>query len=693
MAELLLELFSEEIPARMQPRAEADLKRLLEAALSENSLEFQEVKTYSTPRRLTAHIIGLPSKTADVKEQRKGPKVDAPEQAIAGFSKSVGLAPGQLSKRDGYLFATIEKKGRATSDVLAEAIPGIITKFPWPKSMRWGAGKLRWVRPLHSILCILDGKVAPFEVDGIASGNTTVGHRFLSPGWFEVKDFADYKHKLNKAHVILDAVDRKHVILAFAEKLAKKHGLDLIPDDALVQEIAGLVEWPVVLVGGFDRAFLEVPEEALISEMRHHQKYFALRKGGKLAPHFIFVSNTPGQGDAIIKGNERVLGARLSDAKFFWDQDRKVKLEDLKNAAFKTIFFEGLGTYSDKILRVLWIIDRLATDIPGLDIKKAHKAAEFCKADLASGMVGEFPDLQGKMGYYYALENKFDHNVALAIRDHYSPQGPSDTCPDIKINPETVVLALADKLDTLIAFIAKAQQVPTGSKDPYALRRAALGIIRLIVENNLRINLLELISKTINNFNFSQDQILIDPQTNVAFVIFNFFVDRLKVQQREKGIRHDLIDAVFSLGHEDDLVRILARVSALQKFLKTKDGENLLAGHKRALNILRIEESKDGKLYSSFIKNADTMPLNEKEELALNSSLQTARRTIDQALMEEDFVGAMTAVAKLRAPIDDFFNNVKVNVDDEIVRENRLRLLAGIRITLMDIADFSKIEG
>lgn len=662
MAELLLELFSEEIPARMQPRAEADLKRLLESALTENSLKFQEVKTFSTPRRLTAHITGLPSKTADVKEQRKGPKIDAPEQAIAGFSKSVGLAPGQLTKRDGYLYATIEKKGRAASDVLAEAFPGIITKFPWPKSMRWGAGKLRWVRPLHSILCIFDGKVVTFEVDGIKSGNATAGHRFLSPGSFEVTDFADYKHKLNKAHVILDAADRKHVILAFAEKLAKKHGLDLIPDDGLLQEIAGLVEWPVVMIGGFDRTFLEVPEEALISEMRHHQKYFSLKKGGKLAPHFIFVSNTPGQGDAIIKGNQRVLGARLADAKFFWDQDRKIKLEDRLPALKNIVFHEKLGSVADRVKRIEQMADDIVQYIPGCDPALAKRAARLSKADLVSGMVGEFPDLQGIMGGYYAMHQGEAKEVGVAIADQYSPAGPKDQCPH---DPVSVCLALAEKLEKLDSFFA-IDAKPTGSKDPFALRRAALGVIRLIVENNIRMA-----------FSYPTE-------------VMAFLADRLKVQQRERGVRHDLIDAVFSLGGEKDFVRLLARVAALQDFLGTDDGENLAAGYKRAVNIVKIEEKKDGKSHAGAI---DAKQLKEKEELALYDGLEAARKTIAKALEKEDFEAAMAAVANLRKPIDAFFDKVTVNVEDKETRANRLKLLAGIRAALMPIADFSKIEG
>jgi len=691
VADLLLELFSEEIPARMQKNASDALKSLLEDLFKASELSFQAVDTYSTPRRLAAHVTGLPAKTPDINEEKRGPKVGAPDQAVAGFSKSAGVSPDQLVETDGYYYAKIAKKGAATTEVLSNALPGLIAKFPWPKSMRWGEGTFRWVRPLHSILCILDGKVVPFEVDGVKSGNITEGHRFMSEGSFAVKDFANYKHQLNKHYVMLDPKDRKKVILAEAEKEVKKQGVELQTDAGLLNEVAGLVEWPVVLIGSFDAAFLDIPPEALISEMRHHQKYFPVRdaRSGKLANKFIFVSNmvaTDG-GKAIVAGNERVLSARLHDAKFFWDQDRKVGLEGLMVKALGILFFEELGTISDKVVRVSWLAEEIAGYVPGADPKKVKRAAELCKADLASGMVAEFPDLQGIMGYYYAKAQEEDTQITLAIRDHYLPQGPSDSCPS---EPVSVALALADKFDSLIGFMAKLQQVPTGSKDPYALRRMALGIIRLVLENNIRLPLRNIIGLVIQNQWLGEAKEKIDPTTDAVLQIFHFFIDRLKVQQKEKGVRHDLIDAVFSVGGEDDLVRLLARVTALQDFLKTKDGEILLYSYTRAVNIVRIEEKKDGRSHSGKI---NTKLLKEKEEIALYKGLEEARDKISRALDAEKFGEAMAAVAVLRKPIDAFFDKVTVNVEDEKLRANRLRLLSGIREALLPVADFSKIEG
>lgn len=669
MADLLLELFSEEIPARMQKNASDALKSMLDCLFKDAGLSFKGLEAYSTPRRITAHVTGLPIKTKDIKEQRRGPKVGAPEQAVAGFSRGAGVNPDQLTEKDGYYYAKIEQKGADTLEVLAKELPGLIAKFPWPKSMRWGTGNFRWVRPLHSILCILDGKVVPFEVDGVKSGNTTMGHRFLSPASFEVSDFADYKHKLNMAHVVLDSADRKKIILAGAEKLAKQQKVSLIKDNGLLQELAGLVEYPVIRIGAFDKAFLEVPEEALISEMRHHQKYFSLKKGGKLAPHFIFVSNTPGLGGGtdIIKGNERVLSARLSDAKFFWDKDRKIKLEDRLPALKNIVFHEKLGTVADRAARIEKLAGEISEFIPGCDRKKATRAAKLAKADLVSGMVGEFPDLQGIMGGYYAKEQGEGDEVAIAIANQYSPAGPNDKSPS---GPISVCLALAEKLEKLASFWS-INEKPTGSKDPFALRRAALGVIRLILENNLL-------------------HFRLQHELGISDDVMAFLADRLKVQQKEKGVRHDLIDAVFSLGHEDDLVRILARVSALQKFLATKDGENLLAGYKRAVNIVKIEEKKDDRAYSGKI---DVKLLKDKEEITLFDGLEAAKKTISKALKKEDFEAAMAAVAVLRKPIDVFFDEVTVNVDDQKLRENRLKLLAGIRAALKPVADFSKIEG
>ncbi|MHA1543794.1 MAG: glycine--tRNA ligase subunit beta [Alphaproteobacteria bacterium] len=673
MADLLLELLSEEIPARMQKNACDTLKSMLEGLFKDAGLSFKALEAYSTPRRITAHVTGLPVKTKDISEQRRGPKVGAPDQAVAGFSRGAGVNPDQLTKKDGYYYAKIEQKGADTLEVLSKALPGLIAKFPWPKSMRWGTGKFRWVRPLHSILCILDGKVVPFEVDGVKSGDTTRGHRFMSEGSFSVKDFSDYKHQLNKRHVMLDPDDRKRVILAEVEKIIKNQELEALIDDGLLNEVSGLVEWPVAQLGSFDKAFLDIPEEALMSEMRHHQKYFPVRntKTGKLSNHFVFVSNmvTDDKGAAIIKGNERVLSARLHDAKFFWDQDRKVKLEDRLPALQEIVFHEKLGTVADRAARIEKLAGEIAGFIPGCDKKKAMRAAKLAKADLVSGMVGEFPDLQGIMGGYYAKEQGEEPEVWAAIKVHYSPKGPNDRCPK---NPVSIALALADKLELLSSMFG-IDEKPTGSKDPYALRRAALGVIRLILENNLL-------------------HFRLQHELGISDDVMAFLADRLKVQQKEKGVRHDLIEAVFSLGHEDDLVRILARVSALQKFLKTKDGENLLVGHKRAVNILRIEESKDSR---SYLDKIDPKLLKEKAEIELWEALGGSKKAFSQAEMEEDFIGLMKAVAKLRAPIDAFFDNVKVNTDEleGKLRENRLRLLANIRLALMPIADFSKIEG
>lgn len=670
MADLLLELFSEEIPARMQKSASDALKLALDSLFKASDMHFEAIEAYSTPRRLTAHVTGLPAKTADISEERRGPKVGAPDQAVQGFCRGAGVDPKDLVEKDGYYYARIEQKGQATADVLAKGLPDLIEKFPWPKSMRWGEGSMRWVRPLHSILCILDGKVVPFEADGVTSGNTTRGHRFMAPGEVNVSDFADYKHQLTKLYVMLDPEDRKKVILAEAEKITKEQKLSLNDDRALLDEVAGLVEWPVVLLGQFDRSFLEIPEEALISEMKHHQKYFPCRdRDGALAPNFVCVSNMKADdgGAAIIAGNERVLSARLYDAKFFWDQDRKTKLEDRLPKLKDIVFHEKLGSVAERSARIEKLAGEIAAFVPDCDKKKAMRAAALSKADLVSGMVGEFPDLQGIMGGYYARHDGEGDDVAFAIRDQYSPKGPSDDCPH---RPESVALALAENIEKLKSFWS-IDEKPTGSKDPFALRRAALSAIRLIVENGLRIRLKV-------DLGLSDD-------------LLAFFADRLKVQQKEKGVRHDLIDAVFSLRDEDDLVRLLERVKALQSFLKTEDGENLLAGHKRAVNILRIEESKEKNRY---LGSVDDKLLKDKEEIDLYKALRVAEKEIAQALMNEEFEKAMAAVSALRKPIDNFFDHVLVNVkDDKALRENRLTLLAKIRVALTPIADFSKIEG
>lgn len=689
MADLLLELFSEEIPARMQKSASDSLKSMLESLFKDAGLSFKGLDAYSTPRRITAHVTGLPVKTPDISEERRGPKVGAPDQAVAGFSRGAGVDPKGLIEKDGYYYAKIEQKGAATAEVLSKALPDLIGKFPWPKSMRWGSGSLRWVRPLHSILCILEGKIVPFEVNGIRSGDKTEGHRFMSEGSFQVKDFADYKHQLNKNYVMLDPADRKKIILAEEKKVIQKQGLDLVSDENLLNEVSGLVEWPMAHMGSFDQAFLDIPEEALISEMRHHQKYFPCRdsKTGKLVNKFVFVSNmvTADKGAAITKGNERVLAARLHDAKFFWDQDRKIRLEDQLAKLNDIVFHKKLGNLWWHVLRIRGLAKELSAFIPGCDREMAKQAANLCKADLVSGMVGEFPELQGVMGAYYAAAEGDTPEVVAAIRQHYSPQGPNDTCPTA---PVSVAVALADKIATIV-FLFFAGERPTGSKDPYALRRAGLGLIRLIVENNLRIPLKSL-APAIKKMAAEAENLNQNDTDKVVQDVLDFLVERLKVQQKAQGVRHDLIDAVVSIGSEDDLVRLLARVNALQGFLGTEDGENLLAGFKRAVNIVTIEEKKRKKTFSGAV---NVKLLKEKEELALFDGLEAAKEAISLAVADEKFEEAMSAVANLRAPIDAFFDQVTVNVDDKKISENRLNLLAGFRGVLTPVADFSKIEG
>ena len=670
MPDLLLELFSEEIPARMQQGAARDLERLVVGALTDRGFLFEGIKAFAGPRRLTLAVAGLPAKQNDVREELKGPKVDAPSAAVEGFLKKTGLTREQLKvektpKGDVYM-AVIERAGRATPEVLAEIIPEIMAKLPWPKSMRWKPhDPVRWVRPLHSILATFDAEVVPFAFAGIQSGNVTRGHRFLSTGEIAVRRYDDYVAALHKAHVILDGEQRKARIFEDLKAAAFVRGLDLIPDEGLLNEVAGLAEWPEVLIGSIEDQFMDVPAEILQTSMRTHQKYFSLRdlKTGKMANKFALVANMIAEdgGKEIVAGNERVLRARLSDAKFFWDEDRRHTLASRVDALKGIVFHAKLGTQYERVERIAALAAEIARKI-GADPKKAERAARLAKADLTTGVVGEFPELQGVMGRYYALHDKEDGEVANALRDHYKPVGPSDAVPDA---PVSIAVALADKLDALSGFFAVGEK-PTGSGDPYALRRAALGVIRIVIENKLRLPL------------------------NLPDELMGFFADRLKVALKEKGIRHDLIDAVFSLGHEDDLVRLVARVEALQAFLKSDDGVNLLAGYKRAANILKAEEKKDGKTYISEVSEP---LLSEPEEKSLSAALATAQSAIAPALEKEDFAGAMRQMASLRAPIDAFFDKVKVNADDAKVRENRLHLLASFRATLHKVAEFSKIEG
>jgi len=683
MAELLLELLSEEIPARMQARAADDLKRLVSDGLKAAGLEFKDARAFATPRRLALVVDGLPVARADVSEERRGPRVGAPEQAVQGFLKAAGLASlDQAEKRDTgkgeFWFAVIAKKGGPT----AEALPGIIDAamkaLPWPKSMKWGSGTMTWVRPLQSIVALFDGKVLAGEVAPggemapIRFGDTTRGHRFLSKGDIKVAGFADYVAKLRAAHVVLDPAERKKIVLEGAEKLCAEAQVALKTDEGLLEEVAGLVEWPVPMLGTIDSQFMDVPPEVLTVSMRTHQRYFVTNnKGGSLANRFVVVANNVARdgGKTIVDGNERVLRSRLSDAKFFWDQDRKIRLEERLPALKDVVFHAKLGTQADRVARIEILADKLAPYVAGADSAQAILAAHLCKADLRSAMVGEFPEVQGIMGRYYALEEKLPAAIANAIGDHYAPAGPNDRCPSA---PISVVVALADKLDTLTSFWAIGEK-PTGSRDPFALRRAALGIIRIVVENGIRLPLKKF---------FDADDLMA------------FFADRLKVQMREKGVRHDVVDAVFALGGEDDLVRLLARVEAVQSFLATEAGKNLLTGYGRAANIVRAEEKKDKTLAAKIAGAPDAARMEQVEEKTVAAALADIERLVKPALQREDFAGAMEAFAGLRAPIDSFFEKVTVNVAEKPdLRLNRLKLLNQIRATMDSVADFSRIEG
>lgn len=679
MSEFLLELFSEEIPARMQKRASEDLQRLVLEGLKEAGVAPAAARAFATPRRLTLLLEGLPARTPDTREEKKGPKVGAPDQAIQGFLRGAGLssideAQVQEDKKGAFYIAVIEKPGRATADVIAELVPQIVRSFPWPKSMRWGTRRLRWVRPLQSILCLFAGEVVPFEIEGIASGDMTRGHRFMAPEPFSVANFDDYVAKLYDANVILDPAEREDIIRAGAHRLAGEAGLRLVEDEALIAEVAGLVEWPVPLIGAIDSEFMEVPQEVLTSTMRANQKYFALTyNNGKLAPRFVVVANLLAEdgGGAIVNGNERVLRARFADARFLWEQDRKLRLEDRLPQLEKIVFQAKLGTVREKAERIAHLARKLAQYVPGADADSAETAGRLAKADLVTGMVGEFPELQGLMGSYYAKADGLGDGIADAVAGHYSPVGPSD---DVPASPLGKVVALADKLDTLAGFWA-IDEKPTGSKDPYALRRAALGVVRIILEADVRLHLKAAISAT-------PDQ---------ASDLLSFFADRMKVYLRERGARHDLVDAVFALEGQDDLVLIVKRVEALGAFLATEDGANLLAGYKRASNILRIEEKKDGVSYDDGAPDAALFE--QDEERILGAAIDGAVSAAKTAVEGEDFVAAMSALASLRGPVDGFFDQVTVNTDNAPVRTNRLKLLARIRTSLNEVADFSKIEG
>lgn len=679
MPDLLIELFSEEIPARMQAKAADDLKGLVTNGLVDAGLAYESAGAFATPRRLALTVHGLNTRSPDIREEKKGPRTDAPAGAIQGFLRGAGLddiAKARVvsdPKKGDFYVADLVKPGRTAEAIIAELMPQVIRSFPWPKSQRWGSGTLRWVRPLHSIVCTFGPEteepvVIDFEVDGIRSGNVTFGHRFLAPEAIKVKRFADYVDKLEKAKVVLDPARRRDIILADARNLAFAAGLELVEDEGLLHEVAGLVEWPVVLMGAFDPAFLDVPDEVIRATIRANQKCFVLKdpKTGRLANRFILTSNmaaTDG-GATIIAGNERVIRARLSDAKFFWDGDLAIPLETLVPKLEGITFHEKLGSQGDRVRRIVALARQIAPLI-GADADKAARAALLAKADLLSGVVGEFPEVQGLMGRYYAAHGGEDAAVAAAIEEHWKPQGPSDRVP---MAPVSIAVALADKLDTLMGFWA-IDEKPTGSKDPFALRRAALGVIRIILDNGVRLPLNAYANKTPD--------------------LLNFFADRLKVQLREQGTRFDLVDAVFALGGQDDLLLIVKRVEALGALLATDDGKNLLAGYKRAANILKAEEKKG----TTVADAVDANLFKEDEEKALAAAIETAAQAAHDAVADENFEGAMKALATLRAPVDAFFDKVLVNDADERVRANRLALLTVLRDACHQVADFSKIEG
>lgn len=682
MPQLLIELFQEEIPARMQAAAAEDFKRLMLRGLSDRGLSAAEARVYVTPRRVTLVIDDLPAASADVAEELKGPRTNAPEAALAGFLKKTGLTKEQLSvqadpKGDFYI-ARIEKPGRAAAAIVPEAVAETVRGFPWPKSMTWEPSGLSWVRPLRSILCLFDGKVVPVEIAGLAAANLTRGHRQMANAPFEVRGFEDYAAKLRERFVMLDRAERMASIRTQALAAAAAAGLSFLEDDELLEEVAGLVEWPVVLTAAFDPSFLAVPQEVLISTMRKNQKYFGLTdEAGRLSEKFLIVSNLEARdgGAAIVAGNERVVRARLSDAKFFWEQDLKTTLEARLPRLKDIVFHAKLGTQWDRVQR----IERLAGEIAerlDADPAEARLAARLAKADLVSGTVGEFPEVQGIIGGYLARAEGLPATVADAIADHYRPQGPTDSVPS---SPISIVVALADKIDTLAGFFA-IDEKPTGSKDPFALRRAALGVVRIVLERGLRLPLGEAIARA-----------MAPGEAGPASAdLIAFFADRLKVSLREKGVRHDLIDAVFALGGQDDLVLLVARVGALQAFLGSDDGANLLAGYKRAANILRIEEKREK---VTFDGSVDPELLATGEERALYAAIATAVDLIEAEIARERFDAAMGVLANLRGPVDAFFETVKVNDDDPAVRINRLNLLARIKQAAHLVADFSKIEG
>ncbi|MEM1065350.1 MAG: glycine--tRNA ligase subunit beta [Pseudomonadota bacterium] len=688
MPDLLIELLSEEIPARMQAKAAADLKRLVTDGLVEAGLTYAHAGAFHTPRRLTLAIEGLLAESPAVREERKGPRVDAPEKALEGFLRSTGLAKDQLEAREdkkgAVWFATIERPGRPAAEIIVEVLGEAVRGFPWPKSMRWGTGSLRWVRPLQNILAVLsdDGgaEVVAGEIEGFRLNDRTVGHRFLAPDAFAVTGFDDYMTKLKRGHVVLSPEERAAHIEADAKNLAFAQGLEIVPDPGLLAEVAGLVEWPVVLMGEIGADFLDLPPEVLRTSMKEHQKFFSVRnpKSGRIEK-FVTVANTEtaDQGATILAGNQKVLAARLADAKFFWENDLRVAEAGLGAwvEALETVTFHGkLGSQGARIARVAALADAIAPDV-GADPAQAARAARLAKADLASEMVYEFPELQGVMGRYYVAAAGESVEVAAVAEAHYAPLGPSDTVPS---EPLSVAVALADKIDTLTGFWA-IEEKPTGSKDPFALRRAALGVIRLVLENGLRLRLTAVFDRHLPAF---------DAKSDVAADLLTFFHDRLKVYLRDRGIRHDVIDACLAMPNADDLTLLVKRAEALQEVLGTEEGENLIQGFRRAHNILRQAEEKDGVEYSF---GADPKFAENDAEKALFAALDTAEGAIAPALKVEDFGAAMQAMAALRGPVDAFFEATVVNAESEVLRRNRLNLLHRISETCGAVADLTRL--
>jgi glycyl-tRNA synthetase beta chain len=721
MADFLLELLSEEIPARMQANARNELARLFAECTSEAGLRTGPIDVHSTPRRLVLIARDVADCTEPTREETKGPRTSAPPQALEGFLRKIGLSRDQLEDRDGVYFAIIERPGRPAAEILADSVKRIVADFPWPKSMRWGSGSLRWVRPLHGIVAILGEDIVAVEIDGVTSGAKTFGHRFHHPGPITVGGAADYVEKLCACHVIVDQEERERIVRQGADAAAAKAGLSLLPDEGLVVENAGLTEWPVPLLGEFDEDFLDVPREVIVLTMRTNQKYFACTASdGGLAPAFVCVANVAANdgGREIVEGNRRVLAARLSDARFFWEHDLKIPLEEQAKKLDQIVFHEKLGTVADRVERIAklarWLVE---SGVVAADADQAERAARLAKADLVTGMVGEFPELQGVIGGYLASAQQEPKVVSDAIREHYKPVGQGDDVPSA---PVSVAVALADKLDSISAFFSIGLK-PTGSKDPFALRRAAIASIEIITRNGLRLSLTQALRGALaNRAGQVSDSAAAHQLDRTADELLDFFADRLKVQQRDAGVSHDLIDAVFSLGNEDDLVRLLARVSALQNFIGTDDGADLLTAYKRAANILKKENWTGPQVMSSRAEQGipqtgeeDPLVLVEEpglkeaiaemasgeagaelpEEKALIGALDAAEPRASAAIDAEDFTTAMAALASLRKPIDEFFDRVTVNDPDAAKRERRLNLLMRFRDAVNQVADFSRIEG